>query len=297
MKSTTIAILATLIPAQMALAGNEPKNAMDALETLNKKGYVDLGIEETNDAIVVYGEKSGKRVSQTYQKSDFDLVTERVTKVNPNNVSTDKDAPQGDIARAESDTEDARAFLAEAREEGLGPQDIKDGEIALEETEAEEDAIRDDLAAAAPKKPAAAAAEKPAVKVVKEKAPAKAVKGDIARAESDTEKARADLAHAREEGYGPMDIKEAEIALEEAEAEEDAIREDNAKASSEPKAAAEAKKPKGDLNRAENDTDEARENLANAREEGLGPQDIKEGEIALEETEAEEDAIRADNAN
>jgi len=216
MKSTTIAIIATILPAQIALAGNEPKNAMDALESLNKKGYVDLGIEESNDAIVVYGEKSGKRVAVTYQKSDFDLVGTRVTKVNPNNVASDDDAPRGDIARAESDTEAARVFLTEARDENLGPQDIKDGEIALEEAEAEEDAIRADLAGSTAPTAVAAA-----------KAP-KVMKGDIARAESDTEAARADLAHAREEGYGPMDIKEAEIALEEAEAEEDAIRADNA---------------------------------------------------------------------
>jgi len=258
MKSITIAILAAILPAQMALAGNEPKNAMDALESLNKKGYVDLGIEESGDAVVVYGEKKGKRVSLTYQKSDFDLVKKRVTKVNPNNVASDDDAPRGDIARAEDDTDEARENLQHAREEGFGPQDIKEGEIALEETEAEEDAIREDLATPAPKKPAKAVKPKPAKKkkVVKKKPaktkkpakakkPAKVVKGDIARAEEDTDEARENLTHAREEGFGPQDIKEGEIALEEAEAEEDAIRENNAKAKAKKKKPAKGLWPTG----------------------------------------------------
>ncbi len=152
MKKTTIAIIAAILPVQMAFAGgHSAKNAMDVLESLNDKGYVDLGIEETNKKIIVYGEKKGKRVALTYEKDGFDLVGKRVTKVNPRNVSSDKKG----VARlhdAEETTIDAREELNDLREIGAPAGRVHEAEETFYDAEEEEDDIRAILSKKAGKK-------------------------------------------------------------------------------------------------------------------------------------------------
>lgn len=146
MKTTTLAILAAILPAQMTLAGgHSAKNAMDVLESLNDKGYVDLGYEETNKKVVIFGEKKGKRVALTYEKDGFDLIGKRVTKVNPKNVSSDKKG----VARlhdAEETTIDAREELNDLRAVGAPAGRIHEAEETLYDAEEEEDDIRAALA-------------------------------------------------------------------------------------------------------------------------------------------------------
>ena len=227
MKSTKLAIIAAILPAHMAFAA-DPTNTMSALEDLNSKGYVDLGVEETNDTIVVTGEKKGKRVTKHYAKGSFELVKTRVTSA-ASLEATDDDRPRGgDIARAERDTEEAREELNDLRAEGASEERLDRAERELDEAEKEEDAIRDirnGLKSEAPK------VEAPVVPTPAKAAPAPAKKGggDIARAERDTEEARQELKDLRAEGASEERLDRAEKELDAFEKEEDGIRAARAK--------------------------------------------------------------------
>ena len=228
MKSTKLAIIAAILPAQMAFAA-DPTNTMGALEALNSKGYVDLGVEETKDTIVVTGEKKGKRVTKHYAKGSFELVKTRVTSAASLEATDDDRRVGGDIARAERDTEEARAELNGLRAAGASEERLDRAEKELDEFEKEEDAIRDirnGLEASDNDAPAAVVVPTPAKA---SPAPAKKGGGDIARAERDTEEARQELKDLRAEGASEERLDRAEKELDEFEKEEDGIRAARAK--------------------------------------------------------------------
>jgi len=218
MKSTTLAILATILPAQMAFSADDAKNAMDALEDLNGKGYVDLGIEETTDRIVVFGEKKGKRVALTYEKDGFDLVNKRVSKVNPNNVASD-DAGERRLHEAEEETDAAREELNDLRDIGASDERIHQAEELLQDLETEEDDIRNILEASDDDKPMATVKAKPKAKTSRT-----AVVERLHEAEEETDEARQELKDLKEVGASDKRIDEAEQDLHEKEEEEDDLR-------------------------------------------------------------------------
>ena len=287
MKAITIAILATILPVQSALAGGKSAPAIVVAEEKVEEAREQLARFKNNGS-----EKSDIRMAieqlhEAEEEADAIRSTSKTRAGKRINEADDERKPRKRLPRpfaeVERDTEEAREALNFARREGFGDDDLTEAEEALEEAEAEEDAIREERAETPARK------EKPKGKA---KPKSKSKPRSMEEVERDTEEAREALAHAREEGYGKLDLTEAEEALEEAEAEEEAIRaERKAKKPSKPKKKKPAKRSMAEIER---ETEEAREALQHAREEGYGKQDLTEAEEALEEAEAEEEGARAD---
>ncbi len=303
MKSTTLAIIATILPVQMAFAGDDAVNAMDALETLNDRGYVDLGIKESKGRITVFGEKSGKRVSLTYEKDGFDLVKKRVTKVNRNEATDD--AGERRLHEAEETTDDAREELHDLRAIGAPADRVHEAEETLFDADEEEEDIREILQANDKKKTYKVKKgqgkehHKPRKGKGKKKAAHAAVVKRLGEVEDITDAARKELQDLRDVGAPAERIHEAEETLYDAEEEEDDIRA-IAKAKEPAKKKSGKKKAKKSkhaaiverLDEVEKETDAAREELNDLREVGAPADRVHEAEETLYDAEEEEDDIR-----
>jgi len=105
------------------------------------------------------------------------------------------------------------------RDQGLGAMDIDEAEVAIAAAEAEEERIRSALKSKS--KLEATDDDEPSVEEVN---PITGLIADLDAAEKVTIAARETLQEARDKGYGPMDIDEAEVAIAEAETKEDDVR-------------------------------------------------------------------------
>lgn len=289
MKYLPIAILASVLPMQFAVAGEAPSNTAQAMSQMNKAGYVDLGIHEESDVIVVYGEKDGKKVSLVFEKGSFDLKTRKVEKVAK---KKSQKLPRS-MDEVERDTIEARARAVALIAAGASKQDIAEAVKVLDIAEDEETDFRAILTGNAK----APAKEKGTSKA---KAKAKTLPRSMDEVERDTIEARARAIALVEAGASAEDIAEAVHVLDVAEDEETDFRAILSGSDKAPVAETDSKPAKGkvkalprSMDEVERDTIEARERVADLREADASDDDIAEAVEVLDVAEDEETDFRA----